>query len=424
MEEQDDRRRVFEYEGLWLWRRSDSPNWHIYWCPPGSRRIRRRSTATPDLAEARRRLIAFASERRQVAAGDPNSLSLMDLLSDHVERVVARSHARWPSEEHVRRRWTEFTEAHGVTRVSDLTLDMQDRYVAWRMERIREAGGKGSTGTVQRELSTMRAALRSAWKRGVLASVPYIRSAPTPPPRDRTLTAEECRRLLNACEEPHLRRFVLLSLHTLQRPAAVLGLHVDQVDLVRRRIDFLPPGWSQSNKRRPVVPITAIVHRELEQAMQESSCGFIIEYGGRPVQSVKKSLATAAKRAGIDNVYPYVFRHTGATLLAGAGVPLRQIAGMLGHSDQRTTELYAKHHPDYLRDAADTMVALLGDAGSERKQGGDITRCSPARHWRAEKSQSIQRDSRGLRANASRSEVGPIRLQAQARGNAGAAGEN
>jgi hypothetical protein len=37
--------------------------------------------------------------------------------------------------------------------------------------------------------------------------------------------------------------------------------------------------------------------------------------------------------------------------MAQRGVPMHQIAGYLGHSVARTTELYAHHHPDYMREA-------------------------------------------------------------------------
>jgi len=37
--------------------------------------------------------------------------------------------------------------------------------------------------------------------------------------------------------------------------------------------------------------------------------------------------------------------------MAQQGVPLRQIAGYLGHSEQRSTELYAHHHPVYMAEA-------------------------------------------------------------------------
>jgi integrase len=48
-------------------------------------------------------------------------------------------------------------------------------------------------------------------------------------------------------------------------------------------------------------------------------------------------------------------RHTAGTWLAQAGVDLHQIAGWLGHSNERTTELYAHHHPDYFSDAKRAM---------------------------------------------------------------------
>lgn len=356
-------RRPFEHEGYWLWRRKDTPHWHIYWCIPGSRRVRRKSTGTGDLARAKAELIAHATARKRLAPVDVEDACVRSLLVEHVERVMGRSKLRWPAEKTALKHWMEFFDREGVMCVADLSLDAQDRYVEWRLRTIRRLGKRGSTGTVNRELDVMKAALRSAWKRGRIANPPYVRSAPQPPPRDRTLTAEECRRLLIACEpEPHLRRFVLLMLHTLQRPVAIFDLRVEQVDLERGRIDFLPPGEVQSFKRRPVVPITATLRPELENAIAESNTGHILEYGGKPIRSVQRAFRTAARRAGLTGVHPYVLRHTGATLLAAAGVPLRQIAGMLGHSEQRTTELYAKHRPEYLKDAATALDEMFGAA--------------------------------------------------------------
>lgn len=372
MDLQTNEGRTFEHEGFWLRRRADSPNWHIYWCAPGTRRVLRKSTGTDDFEAAKRLLLRHARERRAGRPPAPASASLRDLLDEYVERILERSPVAWPAEKTARRNWFDFLTQEGVTSVADLTLDTQDRYVAWRLACIRQMGKRGSTGTIHRELGVMKAALRSAWKRGQLESVPYVRSAPLPPPRDRTLTAEECRRLLAACQEPHLWRFVFLSLHTLQRPSAILDLRVEQIDLDRRRIDFLPPGRTQTHKRRPIVPINDVMHTELVRAIRESNRGWVIEYGGMPVKSVKISFRTAARRAGLRDVFPYALRHTGATLLAAEGVPLRQIAGMLGHSEQKTTELYAKHRPEYLKQASDTLVSLFGDGGDRPGLGNGV----------------------------------------------------
>lgn len=377
MGEDSQHKRAFEHRGYWLHQRNDTPNWQIYWCVPGTRRVHRKSTGTADFESAKECLLDFVQGQERPASS--GSVPLLDLLTEHVERVMKNSRMVWPAEKTALIQWTDFLSLEGISSVEELDLDAQDRYAEWRLAGIRARGKKGSTGTIHRELGVMKAALRAAWKRGRLKTVPYVRSAPIPPPRDWTLTAEECRRLLAACQEPHLRRFVMLSLHTLQRPAAIFDLQVEQIDFARNRIDFLPPGRTQTHKRRPVIPIGAAIRTELKRAVLESNRGFIIEYGGAPLKSVKKSFATAARRAGLDGLYPYVLRHTGATLLAAAGVPLRQISGMLGHSEQKTTELYAKHRPDYLLEASETLDALFGDAGDASGTAGDASARQSAR---------------------------------------------
>ncbi|MCA9304903.1 MAG: site-specific integrase [Phycisphaerales bacterium] len=256
---------------------------------------------------------------------------------------------------------SEFFDMFDVRFVSEITLDLQDRYIAWRRESLLCAGYTASNGTIQRELVFLKAAMRAYWKRGYLASTPYVRSLPQPPGRQRFLTQEEFESLLAECHEPHLRLFVLIAAHTLQRPGAILGLRIEQVDLSRGVIDFLPLGSMQTRKRRPVVPITSTLMPLLRNAIDRSQSGFVVEYNGTRLKAIRTSFTKARKRAGLgSDVTPYVLRHTGATLLAAAGIPLRQVAGMLGHSELRTTEMYAKHSPRFLRDAAEMLDDLFG----------------------------------------------------------------
>jgi integrase len=63
----------------------------------------------------------------------------------------------------------------------------------------------------------------------------------------------------------------------------------------------------------------------------------------------------ACKRAGINGVTPHTLRHTAGTLMALAGIDLFLIAKVLGHSVQKTTELYAHFQPKYLRGAVDVL---------------------------------------------------------------------
>lgn len=67
---------------------------------------------------------------------------------------------------------------------------------------------------------------------------------------------------------------------------------------------------------------------------------------------VQGAFGRACKRAGIVGITPHTLRHTCGTWMAQQRVSLRMIGEYLGHSDdERTTRLYAHHHPDYQDEA-------------------------------------------------------------------------
>jgi integrase len=349
---------IFRYRGFWLGRRADSPCWQIFWRQPGSRRLHRRSTRTPDLNLAKETLVGLAGKRGDLAVEQASWLRL-----DHALDLYEVSMRNKPSYRMVAptvRLLKSFTRHAGIDYVSQFTLEHQNAYVEDRRKQMRAQGYGASNATINRELSVLSAALRHAWKCGRLTHPPYVVHLPDPPPRRRTLTREQCLRLMDACQDPHLYLFVKMAPHTLQRRGAILRLCTDQVDLADGLIDFNPPGAPQSNKRRPIIPITADLWPDLAKAVQASQSGFVIEYKGRPVASVKSGLRTACGRAGITPaISPNVLRHTSATLLAAAGVSMHEIAGMLGHSTTATTQRYAHHRPEYLEEAADAIDAAL-----------------------------------------------------------------
>lgn len=351
------KRRIFEYRGFWLGRRSESPHWQVFWRTPASRRVHRRSTGTTNLEAAKEALLTFAGGHPQPRVQEPVWLRLDQAMTFYLEHV--KDSASYPTSKAGADLLLEFARHNGIEYASQFTMDRQRHYIKHRKREIKAKGFTASNGTVNRELVVLRAAFNFAEKCGRTIDTPHVQLLPEPPPRDEPLTARDCRRLLAACDKPHLRLFVLMALHTLQRTSSLLSLRVEQVDLMRSRINFHPPGKPRTVKLRPVVPITRTLWPELARAVRESQSGYVIEFDGKPVKSVRTAFRTAAKKARLKGVAPVDLRHSGATLLAAAGVPLRQIAGMLGHSHLRTTERYAKHRPDYLHQAAETLDELF-----------------------------------------------------------------
>jgi integrase len=204
-----------------------------------------------------------------------------------------------------------------------------------------------SASTIRTDLALLRACLR--WRYGDEA--PALWLPPASAPRDRWLTKAEARKLVDEAKSPHIKLFLILGLATGARSNAILDLTWDRVDFAHGTIDYRPPGRVQTNKRRTVVPMNATARAALEEAKGGALTDHVIEFGGRPVQSVKKAIERLAKATGIS-VSPHVLRHTCAVWMAQADVPMQKISQYLGHTSlAMTASTYARYSPSFMVDA-------------------------------------------------------------------------
>jgi len=105
----------------------------------------------------------------------------------------------------------------------------------------------------------------------------------------------------------------------------------------------------------------------LLDARQGALTDYVIEWARRPVKSVKRGLAAAAQRAGLEHVSPHMLRHSAAIHMAEEGVGMEEIAQMLGHSNVNVTRnVYARFSPDYLGRAAAALE--FDDLGPRRRK--------------------------------------------------------
>ncbi len=205
-----------------------------------------------------------------------------------------------------------------------------------------------AASTVRTDLEFLRAALR--WRLGIDA--PRIWLPPASKARDHWLTKQEARTIVDAARSPHIRLFIILALSTGARAGAILDLTWERIDFHHATIDYRPVGRHQTNKRRTVVPMNQLALDALKQAYEARLTDHVIEYGGKPVGSVKKALERLAEGTGIA-FSPHVLRHTCAVWMAQEDIPMQKISQYLGHTSVRVTEsVYARYSPSFMKDAS------------------------------------------------------------------------
>ena len=301
--------------------------WYAVWSEGGQ--TKRRSLRTKDRGEAERVFRDF----QRTPVGETVSDIYAAYETDKVgipshERIVMAGKALLPH--------------FGHFRPDQIDRKLCREYTAKRRRTVQD-------GTIRKELSTLRAALRYNDK-----STPAVIELPAnPAPREVWMTKDECDRLAEAAESPHVRLFILVARYTAARKEAILGLRWDAVDLSQGRISF---GKGHGNKGRAITPISNALKPHLVRSYDVRTSEYVIEWGGDRVKSIRKGFDSAKRKAGLDHITPHDLRRSAARWMAEAGVPMSEISQYLGHSSTQVTErVYARFSPDYLRKAAEAL---------------------------------------------------------------------
>jgi integrase len=134
------------------------------------------------------------------------------------------------------------------------------------------------------------------------------------------------------------------------RKQEVLRARWEHVDLDRSMLT-VPRAKSGHPRHIPLSPFAAaIVRRQL--ALREGDGAWVFPsptLPDRPLANVKRVWAAAKRAAGLPaGTVIHDLRHSFASALANAGVPLFEIGRVLGHAQLSTTTRYAHHAPERL----------------------------------------------------------------------------
>ena len=175
----------------------------------------------------------------------------------------------------------------------------------------------------------------------------------------RPLEPEEMERLRDSCQTYKERALVEFMASSGCRLSEVIGIRIDQVDWKRRSVKVLGKGHKERvvyfSVRACLMLQEYISRRKGGQTLFASSR---TPYAPMSPRAVEKALQRIGERAGIARrVHPHILRHTFATAALKGGMDLTIIQRLLGHTDPKTTLIYAELQPEAVRYAYERIVA-------------------------------------------------------------------
>lgn len=180
--------------------------------------------------------------------------------------------------------------------------------------------------------------------------------------RIRWLEPHEAIRLINECPEP-LKSVVQFALATGLRRSNIINLEWQQIDM-QRRVAWINPENSKSGKAIGVALNDTACQVLRSQIGNHNKWVFVhMEAANRTDGTVtpkirkmrvdnNRSWRSALKRAGIENFRFHDLRHTWASWLVQAGVPLSVLQEMGGWESIEMVLRYAHLAPDHLAEHA------------------------------------------------------------------------
>ena len=130
------------------------------------------------------------------------------------------------------------------------------------------------------------------------------------------------------------------------RISEMTDLNRDNVDLTRQECAVHGKG----NKERTVFidSVTVMFLSDYLSGRTDGNPALFVGKGAKRLQpgGVRAMLSELEKRSGVDHVHPHKFRRTLATELARKGMPVQEVAKILGHEKLDTTMQYIELDKD------------------------------------------------------------------------------
>ncbi|MDE2100820.1 MAG: site-specific integrase [Patescibacteria group bacterium] len=209
--------------------------------------------------------------------------------------------------------------------------------------------------TVQRILYLFSASLNAAIDAEILTANPAakIRIVKGQTNTMRFLTHDEFSAVADELPTEYDRALATLLVGTGARWGEGVGVHIPRLDLRRGMLRIAEVWDDEMSRIKPYpkgrkirdVPMPEWVLEVVEPIIGERTTGLVFDRGnGRPIIASNwrsRVWYPAVERSGVGHTRVHDLRHTYASWLIQAGVPLAEVGRLMGHVSPITTQLYA-----------------------------------------------------------------------------------
>ena len=222
-----------------------------------------------------------------------------------------------------------------LTPIKDIKVDKIEQLKEYLLEEK-----EVSTTTVNRYLELLSALLSYAVNQGYLKENPCkkVKKYKSKNYTVRYLSESEEKRLFKYLPE-YLKPIVEFALATGLRKQNIFDLQWKQIDFIKNTIEVL----DNKGNAYIVIPIATSYKAKLQALYEKNHDDYVFKNPETemPFVDISKAFNTALRMANIQNFRFHDFRHTFATRLVMAGVPIVTVKELLGHKNVLTTLRYA-----------------------------------------------------------------------------------
>jgi integrase len=350
--------------------------------------------------EARRKLEELRRTASDGLPVTPGSLTVAELLE--MWSTKALPNRRLSPSRLAGHRWaiSILNDELGTVRLRNLTADRVEAAFARRAQGVptakkagrgRTAGAPLTKNSLVKIRSTLNQALTWAQRRDLvarnIAPTVEIPHDAAPSRSGKTMTVDQAQQFLAAAAGTELEAMWTVMIYLGVRPGEAAGIAWSDIDFGNGIVHVWRARKASDNGRAivgetkntgsvrsldaPSAVLTALRRHRDRQHIQIELAGtewfneddlVFTSPTGRPTdpKAVRKEFERIVDASGIEGHWtPNLLRHTAASLMAHAGMPIEQVADQLGHTDLRMLQQHYRHRIKRTVDGASAVEGLL-----------------------------------------------------------------